>query len=94
MNIRVHGEPATLHLEKLSIKSITITVGILGTRVNPQLLKVVEADTLGPIPFTLHRYPMGETLDVCDVFEWSSETDSLKVILVPNGFQAESTEGR
>lgn len=84
-NIGVHGEPATLHLEKLWIKNITITTGIPDTRVIPQLLKAIEAGTLDPTPFTTHRYPMGETIDAYDVFERSAETDALKVILTPNG---------
>lgn len=82
-NIGVHGKPATLHLEKLWIKGITITTGIPDTRVIPQLLKAIEAGTLDPTPFTTHRYSMDETMEAYDTFEQSAETNALKVVLSP-----------
>lgn len=82
-NIGVHGKPATLHLEKLWIKSITITTGIPDTRVIPQLLKAIEAGTLDPTPFTSHRYAMDDTMEAYDTFERSAETGALKVVLTP-----------
>lgn len=82
-NIGVHGKPATLHLEKLWIKGITITTGIPDTRVIPQLLKAIESGALDPTPFTTHRYAMDETMTAYDTFERSAETDALKVVLTP-----------
>ena len=37
-NIGVHGEPATLHLEELWIKNVTITTGLVDTYSTPTLL--------------------------------------------------------
>ena len=38
-NIGVHGEPATLHLEDLWIKNVTITTGLVDTYSTPTLLR-------------------------------------------------------
>ena len=37
-NIGVHGAPATLHLEKLWIKDVTIATGLVDTFTTPTLL--------------------------------------------------------
>ena len=40
-NIGVHGEPATLHLEDLWIRNVTITTGLVDTYSTPTLLKLL-----------------------------------------------------
>jgi alcohol dehydrogenase len=40
-SVGVHGRPATLHLEKLWIKDITITTGLVETNTTPRLLQLV-----------------------------------------------------
>src|ERR1700675_4854467 len=40
-NVGVHGKPVTLHLEKLWIKDVTITTGLVDTRTIPQLLSLI-----------------------------------------------------
>jgi alcohol dehydrogenase len=42
-NVGVHGKPATLHLETLWIKNVTITTGLVDTYTIPTLLKAIEA---------------------------------------------------
>src|SRR5207237_7558109 len=42
-NIGVHGAPATLHLESLWIRDITITTGLVDTYSTPTLLRLVAA---------------------------------------------------
>ena len=39
-NIGVHGEPATLHLEELWIRDVTITTGLVDTYSTPTLLRL------------------------------------------------------
>ena len=41
-NIGVHGEPATLHLEDLWIRNVTITTGLVDTYSTPTLLKLID----------------------------------------------------
>ena len=41
-NIGVHGEPATLHLEELWIRDVTITTGLVDTYSTPTLLRLTS----------------------------------------------------
>ena len=58
-NVGVHGAPATLHLETLWIKSITITTGLVDTSSTPTLLELVSEGRLDPTPFATHRFGSG-----------------------------------
>jgi alcohol dehydrogenase len=80
-NVGVHGQAATLHLEKLWIRDVTITTGLVDTFTTPQLLKLIEGGRLDPTPFATHRFPLGETMKAYDVFAAAAETHALKVVL-------------
>jgi alcohol dehydrogenase len=47
-NIGVHGKPATLHLEELWIKNVTITTGLVNTSSTPTLLRPIADGRLDP----------------------------------------------
>lgn len=80
-NVGVHGEPATLHLEELWIKDVTITTGLVDTFSTPTLLRLIEAGLLNPSPLITHHFEMGEFEKAYDVFTRASETGALKVVL-------------
>jgi alcohol dehydrogenase len=80
-NIGVHGHPATLHLEKLWIRDVTITTGLVDTVTTPRLLKLIVEGRLDATPFATHRFPLGETMAAYDTFAAAAETDALKVVL-------------
>jgi len=80
-NIGVHGEPATLHLEDLWIRNVTITTGLVDTYSTPTLLQLVTANQVDPRPFVTHHFPMAEFLDAYDTFARAGETGALKVVL-------------
>jgi alcohol dehydrogenase len=80
-NVGVHGHPATLHLEKLWIKDVLITTGLVDTFTTPKLLKLIASGRLDPTPFATHRFPLGETMEAYDVFSAAAETNALKVVL-------------
>jgi alcohol dehydrogenase len=80
-NVGVHGHPATLHLERLWIRDVTITTGLVDTFTTPQLLRLIEAGRLDPTPFATHRFPLDETMAAYDVFAAAAETNALKVVL-------------
>ena len=44
-NVGVHGHPATLHLEKLWIRDVTMTTGLVDTFTTPRLLKLIAEGT-------------------------------------------------
>jgi alcohol dehydrogenase len=80
-NVGVHGHSATLHLETLWIKDITITTGLVDTSTTPRLLSLIAQGRLDPTPFATHRFPLGDTLSAYDTFAAASETNALKVVL-------------
>lgn len=80
-NIGVHGHPATLHLETLWIRDVTITTGLVDTFSIPQLLRLIENGRLDPSLFATHRFPLGDTMDAYDTFADAAGTGALKVVL-------------
>jgi alcohol dehydrogenase len=80
-NVGVHGRPATLHLERLWIRDVTITTGLVDTVSTPCLLKLIAEGRLDATPFATHRFPLGDTMAAYDTFAAAAETDALKVVL-------------
>jgi alcohol dehydrogenase len=80
-NVGVHGKPATLHLEDLWIKNVTITTGLVDTYSTPTLLRLVAARQIDAARFVTHRFGIDEFLDAYDVFGRAGETGALKVVL-------------
>ena len=90
-NVGVHGKPVTLHLEKLWIKDVTITTGLVDSRTIPQLLALIQGGRLDPTVMATHRFPIEDTMAAYDVFADAANSQALKVVLqgtpVPNEFQ-------
>lgn len=80
-NIGVHGAPATLHLEKLWIRDVTITTGLVDTFTIPRLLKLVASGRLDPTIFATHRFALGDAMLAYDTFRDAAATGALKVVL-------------
>ena len=80
-NVGVHGHPATLHLEKLWIRDVTITTGLVDTNTTPRLMKLIDEGRLDPTLFATHRFELGETEQAYDTFADAATTNALKVVL-------------
>jgi alcohol dehydrogenase len=80
-NIGVHGRPATLHLESLWIKNVTITTGLVDTYSTPTLLGMLAADQIDTSQFVTHRFGIGEMLDAYDIFSQATDSAAIKVVL-------------
>jgi alcohol dehydrogenase len=80
-NIGVHGKPATLHLEKLWIRDVTISTGLVDTFTTPTLLKLIEQGRLDATPFATHRFKLADAMEAYDVFAAAADTNALKVVL-------------
>jgi alcohol dehydrogenase len=80
-NIGVHGEPATLHLEDLWIRDVTITTGLVDTHSTPTLLKLVRGNQLGAGQFVTHHFHLDQFIEAYDVFARAGDTGALKVVL-------------
>ncbi|MFF9310219.1 zinc-dependent alcohol dehydrogenase family protein [Streptomyces sp. NPDC014748] len=80
-NVGVHGRPATLHLEDLWIKDVTITTGLVDTHSTPTLLKMAAAGRLPTSQLLTHTFPLERMQEAYDVFGHAAETGALKVVL-------------
>jgi alcohol dehydrogenase len=80
-NIGVHGKPATLHLESLWIRDITVTTGLVDAYSTPTLLRLVAARQIDARRFATHHFKLTEMTDAYDVFQRAAETKAVKVIL-------------
>ena len=80
-NVGVHGKPATLHLESLWIKNVTITTGLVDSYTIPTLLKSIQAGQLEPTKFATHRFAFDQAMAAYDTFARAGETNALKVVM-------------
>jgi alcohol dehydrogenase len=93
-NVGVHGHPATLHLEKLWIRDVLITTGLVDTSTTAKLMKLIEGGRLDPTRFATHHFALAETEKAYDVFADAATTHALKVVLtaVPVGHELVADE--
>ncbi|MGW5328391.1 zinc-dependent alcohol dehydrogenase family protein [Streptomyces sp. NPDC004014] len=80
-NVGVHGRPATLHLEDLWIRNVTITTGLVDTRSTPTLLRMAAAGRLPTGGLVTHAFPLQQMEEAYDIFSRAAETGALKVVL-------------
>ncbi|QNJ96505.1 zinc-dependent alcohol dehydrogenase family protein (plasmid) [Mycolicibacterium fluoranthenivorans] len=80
-NIGVHGEPATLHLEDIWIKNLTLTTGLVDTYSTPTLIELVASGRLDTAPMITHRFTLDGFEAAYDVFSRAADTAALKVLL-------------
>jgi alcohol dehydrogenase len=86
-NVGVHGHPATLHLEQLWIRGVTITTGLVDTSTTPRLLELIANGRLDPTPFATHHFELPETEAAYDTFADAASTNALKVVLSAHPLQ-------
>ncbi len=59
-NIGVHGKPATLYLESLWIRDLTITTGLVDTYSTPTLLRLVSSRQVDAERFISRHFELGQ----------------------------------
>ena len=80
-NIGVHGKPATLHLEDLWSRDVTITTGLVDASSTPTLLRLVTSQRLDAGRFVTHHFCLDEFEEAYDVFARAADTGALKVVV-------------
>lgn len=80
-NVGVHGKPATLHLETLWSKNVSITTGLVDTYSTPTLLKLTKNHQIEVDQFITHHFEMENMIDAYDTFARAGETGALKVVI-------------
>jgi alcohol dehydrogenase len=80
-NVGVHGKPATLHLEKLWDRNISLTTRLVDTVTLPMLLKVVLSGKLQPEKLVTHHFNLSEIEKAYETFGHAAAEKALKVVL-------------
>lgn len=80
-NIGVHGASATLHLETLWCRNITLSTRLVDTATTPMLLKAVLSGRIDPRKLVSHRFPLADALKAYDTFANAAREKALKPIL-------------
>jgi alcohol dehydrogenase len=80
-NIGVHGTPATLHLERLWNRDVTITTGLVDAYSTSTLLGLLISGQLDAQRFVTHHFGFEDFIKAYDVFARAGATGALKVVL-------------
>ena len=80
-NIGMHGKPATLHLEALWRKNVTISTGQVDASSTPWLIDLVTSGHLHVAPLVTHTFTLDRMQDAYEVFSHGTDTGALKVML-------------
>jgi alcohol dehydrogenase len=80
-NVGVHGVKVDFDIQKLWIKNLTITTGLVNTNTTPMLLKVVSANRMDLKKMITHRFPLSELEHAYQVFLNAAEEKALKIII-------------
>ena len=80
-NIGVHGAPASLHLETLWTRDVTITTGLVDTYSTPTLSRLMATRQLDATRFVTHHFTFDEFIEAYNVFSDAAETGALKVVI-------------
>jgi len=82
-NVGVHGNVVNLQIQKLWIRNITLTTGLVNTNTTPMLLKTVQSGKLQPKKLITHHFKLDEVLHAYEVFGNPVKEKTMKVIIEP-----------
>lgn len=80
-NVGVHGKPATLHLESLWIRDITVTMGLVDAYSTATLMQLVTARKIDAARFVSHHFKLNEMIEAYDTFQNAADTGAVKVVM-------------
>lgn len=80
-NVGVHGKSVNFSLEKLWIKNLTITTGLVNANTTDMLMKTCCAGHMQVDPLITHHFNFSEIEKAYDVFKNAANEKALKVIL-------------
>ena len=67
--------------EKLWIRDVTVTTGLVDTYTIPRLMRLTARGRLDPTIFATHRFALDDTMRAYDTFADAASTNALKVVL-------------
>ncbi|WP_227429124.1 zinc-dependent alcohol dehydrogenase family protein [Psychrobacter sp. I-STPA6b] len=80
-NVGVHGKPVEFEIQKLWIKNLTITTGLVNANTTGMLLKSCCSGKLPLEKLATHHFKFAEMEKAYDVFKHASEENAMKVII-------------
>ncbi len=80
-NVGVHGKPVQFSLEKLWIRNLTITTGLVNANTSGMLLKSCCSGRLKTDKLVTHHFGFAEIEQAYEVFKHSAENRAMKVII-------------
>lgn len=78
--IGVFETPQTVPMNKLWIKNITITMGLVNANRIPELINLIKAGKINMKPLITHSLPLSEVAEAYDIFE-ERRDKAIKVLL-------------
>lgn len=79
--VGVHGKSVDFKLEKLWIKNLKITTGLVNTNTTEMLLKAIASSPVDYTQMLTHHFKFSELEKAYDVFKHAAETGAMKVVL-------------
>ena len=79
--VGVHGVPVDFKLEKLWIKNLTITTGLVNANTTEMLMKAISTSSVDYTKMLTHRFKFSELEQAYDVFKHAAENGAMKVVL-------------
>ena len=80
-NVGVHGQPVEFEIQKLWIKNLTITTGLVNANTTGMLLKSCCSGKLPLEKLATHHFKFAEMEKAYDVFKHASEENAMKVMI-------------
>lgn len=83
-NVGVHGVKVDFEIQKLWIKNLTITTGLVNTNTTPMLLKATATNKLPLKSLITHHYKLSEIEEAYQVFLNGAKEKAMKIIIDAN----------
>jgi alcohol dehydrogenase len=80
-NVGVHGKSVNFELEKLWIKNLTITTGLVNANTTGMLLKTCCSGKLPMEKLVTHHFKFDDLLKAYEVFKYAAKEKAMKVII-------------
>ncbi|MDO4436326.1 MAG: zinc-dependent alcohol dehydrogenase family protein [Cardiobacteriaceae bacterium] len=81
--VGVHGVKVDFNLEKLWIKNLSITTGLVNANTTEQLLRAIASETVDVSKMLTHHFAFSEMEKAYDVFKHAAENQAMKVVITP-----------
>lgn len=79
--VGVHGQSVDFKLEKLWIKNLSITTGLVNANTTEMLMKAISTSSVDYTKMITHRFKLSELEKAYDTFKHAAENNVMKVVL-------------